>query len=485
MSADLVARGLAAAQARSPNSAALVSAVRNYGFFTVPTSRLAANDTPVIAVGAALANSSINGANYVSPAILASDPRIKWLSGPTAVNGGSGTWIARGAWYGATRDTNYGAIEFGHTGTAFELACLGGCNPRIFVDDVLAGSASVTPSDGNYYYVKAVFPVSRNRRIRIEGMKLAVRGINVASSSEVAGTGRNYPLITVMGDSFVEGTGAATPMDNEAVAVVRGLGGNIALGGVGATGILNPGTGGKVAWTDATRLTDLTMAGVTDAAQGISTAPSLGIVMMSINDGNLAASVWSAYGANFQAAVNNRVWALIDAWQNVNSGKPLVFFGPTSSNGLPSLDNYRVRDATQQACAGAARSNVWFIDRYAPKPILRDGVYSFLSAVGNTTNASTTISGFASTTGIVFNAGIEGPGIPAGARVMTIAGTSITIDLPATATATAAALVFRNSHTDHYGVGPADTSHPGPAGHSFDALWMTQQLRRLILTELA
>ncbi|MDL2352281.1 MAG: hypothetical protein QFC78_05490 [Pseudomonadota bacterium] len=485
MSADLVARGLAAAQARSANSAALVNAVRNYGFFPVPISRLAANDTPTITVGTALANSTINGANYISPAVLATDTRIKWLSGPTAVNGGSGSWIPRGAWYGTGRDTNYGSVEFSHTGTAFEIACMGGCNPRFFVDDVLAGTAATTPADGNYYYVKATFPASRNRRIRVEGLKLALRGVNVANQNELASAGRSYPLITVMGDSFVEGTGAATPFDNEAVAVVRGLGGNIALGGVGQTGVLNPGTGGRVIWTDANRLTDLTMAGVTDAAQGISTAPSLGVVMMSINDGNLAASLWSAYGANFQAAVNNRVWTLIDAWQAANPGKPLVFFGPTSSNGSPGPDNYRVRDATQQACAGAARSNVWFVDRYSPKAILRDGVASFISAAGNTTSGSATISGFASTAGIAFNAGIEGPGIPAGARVMTIAGTSITIDLPATATATAAALVFRNSHTDLYGFGPADLSHPGQAGHNYDVLWMTQQLRRLILTEFA
>lgn len=485
MSADFIARGLAVAQARSSNTAALVNAMRNYGFFTLPTTRLVANDTPVITVGTALANSTINGVNYISPAVLASDTRIKWLSGPTAVNGGSGSWIPRGAWYGAGRDTNYGAVEFSHTGTALEIACMGGCNPRFFVDDVLAGTAATTPADGNFYYVKAVFPASRNRRIRVEGVKLALRGVNVANANELASTGRNYPLITVIGDSFVEGTGASTPLDNEAVALVRGLGGSIALGGVGQTGVLNPGTGGRVIWTDANRLTDLTMAGVTDAAQGVSTAPSLGLVMMSINDANLAASVWSAFGSNFQAAANNRVWALIDAWQAANPGKPLVFFGPTSSSGSPGPDNYRVRDATQQACAGAARSNVWFIDRFAPKTVLRDGAASFISVTGNTTSGSTTISGFASTTGIAFYAGIEGPGIPAGARVMTIAGTSLTIDLPATATATAAALVFRNSHTDFYGFGPTDLSHPGTAGHNLDALWMTQQLRRLILTEFA
>ena len=53
MSADIVARGLAAAQARSGNSAALINALRNNGFFPGPGSRLSANDTPIITVGAA------------------------------------------------------------------------------------------------------------------------------------------------------------------------------------------------------------------------------------------------------------------------------------------------------------------------------------------------------------------------------------------------------------------------------------------------
>ena len=490
MSADIVARGLAIAQARSSSTAALVSAVRNNGFFPGPSARLSANDTPTISVGAAGIGSTINANSAVGPAILATDNRIKWLSGPTSLDG-SGTWLPRGAWYGTGRATQYASVEFVHTGTVFEFSCLGSFysaanNVRVLVNDAVAGVTTVSNSDGQFHYVKFAFPVPATRRIRIEGAGGKFRGVNVVSAAEISGTGRSYPLISVMGDSFAEGTGSALAMDGEAVSLVRALGGNLALGAVGGTGIINPGTGGKVAWTDATRITDLTMAGAVDSAQAVSTAPALGIVMMSINDQGLAQSFWGAYGASFQAAINNRCWALIDAWQTANPGKPLIFYGPTWPSGDPVLDIFRLRDAAQEACWGAARSNVWFVDRLAPLTAVRSGTNAFVATTGTTTSASTSITAIPSTTGIVQGAGFEGTGIPAGARVASIvSATAITIDPAATATGTGVALTFRNTHSSLYGFGPADGTHPGQPGHNLDALWMAREARRLILTEFA
>ena len=490
MSADLVARGLAAAQARSSNAAALVSAVRANGFFALPGNRISANDTPVVAVGAAAVGSTINANAAANPSVLATDSRIKWLSGPTSPDG-SGCWFPRGAWYGLARTTQYASLEFVHTGTVFEFSCLGAFNTntnnlRVLINDAAMAPFTVTPGDGQYHYVKFTFPASATRRIRIEGAGGKFRGVNVASSSEVSGTGRNYPLISVMGDSFSESTGAAFAPDGEAVALVRALGGNIALGAVGGTGIINPGSGGKVAWTDPARLTDLTMLGATDSAQGVSTAPALGIVTMSMNDQGLASALWSPFGASFQAAINNRFWAIIDAWQSANPGKPLIFYGPTWPSGDPVLDIFRIRDAAQEACWGAAKSNVWFIDRLNPLPTLRNAANAFISTTGTTTSASASITAIPSTTGIVQGAGIEGTGIAAGARIASIvSATAITIDPPATATGTAVALVTRNTHSSIYGYGPADGTHPGQAGHNLDALWMAREARRLILTEFA
>ncbi len=490
MSADLVARGLAAAQARSSNAASLVSAVRANGFFPAPTARLSAGDTPAITVGAAGIGSTVNANSAVNPAILANDGRLKWLSGPTSPDG-SGTWFPRGAWYGSSRSSQYTSLEFVHTGSAFEFSCLGSFNTstnnlRVLINDVAAAPVTVTAGDGQYHYIKFVFPGAATRRIRIEGAGGKFRGINVAAAGEVSGSGRTYPLISVMGDSFAEGTGAAFPQDGEAVSLVRALGGNIALGAVGGTGLINPGTGGKVAWTDPTRLTDLTMLGAVDSAQGISTAPALGIVMMSINDQGLAAGLWSPFGGSYQAAINNRCWALIDAWQTANPGKPLLFFGPTWPSGDPVLDIFRMRDAAQEACWGAARANVWFIDRLAPLTAARAGANAFQTATGTTTNASASITAIASTSGIIAGAGVEGAGIAAGARVATIvSGTAITIDPPATASGAGVALTFRNTQASIYGIGPADNTHPGQPGHTLDALWMAREARRLILTEFA
>lgn len=489
MSADFIARGLAAAQARSPNASALIGAIRKNGFFPQPQSRAPAADIPIAAIGAAGANSAINARVAGNPSVLASDNRIAWLSGPTVLDGSS-AWMPRGAWYVGGRTSQYAAIEFVHTGTEFEFCCLGSFaaasnNLRVLANDRAVSTVSMPNGSGAYYYVRYTFPSPATRRIRIEGANGKFRGVNVANASDISASRRSYPLITVMGDSFVEGTGAAMPQDGQAVAMVRALGGNIALGGVGGTGVLNPGSGGRVAWTDANRISDLTMAGVSDAL-GAPTSPALGVVMMSINDTGLAASTWSSAGPTYQAALSNRVWTLIDAWTNANPGKPLVFFGPTWTNDSPILDVYRIRDATQEACWGAAASNVWFIDRMGPAALLRKGLRTSLGATGTTASGSPVITALSSTSGIAQGSGILAAVIPAGARVMSVDNaTQVTLDLPATASASASSLTFLNDHAAMLTALPADTTHPNSAGHALDALWCARELRRLILTELS
>ena len=94
--------------------------------------------------------------------------------------------------------------------------------------------------------------------------------------------------------------------------------------------------------------------------------------MMSIND-NVAAPLWGG-AATLQEAVNKAMWTLIDHWTAQRPGKPLVVFGPTyaGSTSIP-LELYRIRDAGHEACAAALGSNVWFVDRLAPGPVLRSG----------------------------------------------------------------------------------------------------------------
>ena len=494
MSADPIARGLAskarnsvATVAKSSNTAQLVSAIRSNGFFPQPLARAPANDIPVIALGTAGAVSAINARAAGTPLVLASDSRIRWLNGPLSADG-SGCWYPRGAWYGAGRNSQYAAIEFVHTGTDLELCFLGSFygatnNLRVLVNDRIVTMQSLPAATGSYYYLRLTFPASATRRIRIEGASGKFRGINVALDTAIAGTGRAYPLISVMGDSFSEGTGANPVMDGEAVSLVRALGGDIMLGAVGGTGLLAAGS--YTTWTNATRITDLTMAGVTDAF-GRSTTPALGVVLMTFNDRASPFATWSAFGATYQAAVNNRVWALIDAWTAANPGKPLVVFGPTWPSDAPSLDVHRIRDAAQEACWGAASSNVWFIDRLAPAPILRRGTKAVLTTTGTTTNASAVLTALGSTLNLGQEFGVTGTGIPAGARIMSVdSATQVTLDLPCTASASGVSVTFLNDHAATLTALPADATHPNTAGHNLDALWMARALRNLILTELA
>lgn len=488
MSTDLIARGMAAAQARTPATTALVSALRNNAFYPQPAYRNIANDVATITVGAANTASTINAASYGSANVpLTNTAKTTWLAG-SADTDSNATFFARGAWYGTNRTFAYNAFEFQHTGTQFELTMLAstlyaGVNFRVLVGNKIAGTAAIA-TDANWHFVKVVFPVSATRRIRIELCGGRPKGLNVASVGEVTATGRSYPLVTLIGDSFPEGTGASQQYDGQGIALLRTLGFNPANASVGGTGLLNPGSGGRVNWQDANRLADLALNGWTDQITGTAPSPAMGVVMMSIND-VVAASLWGG-AASLQEAVNKALWTLIDHWNTQRPGKPLVVFGPTWPGGDPVLDLFRLRDAAQEACNGAAGSNVWFLDRFGPGTLSRSGANTFISTTGTTTNASASITAIASTAGWSVGAGIEGAGIPAGARVATIvSATAITIDIPATATGTLVALVVRNTQASIYGFSPADPTHPGQAGHNLDAQLMARDLRNLILTSFA
>ena len=488
MSTDVIARGMAAAQARSSGTAALISAIRSNAFMPQPSYRNSVNDLATITVGAANVASTINAASFGSANVsLSNTAKLAWLAGAADIDTNL-AYLARGAWYGVGRVSTYSSFEFQHTGTQFETTILAstfvaGVNFRVLVGGKIAGTASI-PTDANWHYIKVVFPVSATRRIRIEMCGGKSKGLNVASTSEVTSTGRSYPLVTLIGDSFPEGTGANQQYDGEGIAALRALGFNPANASVGGTGLLNPGTGGRVNWQDSNRLADLALNGWTDAISGAASNPAMGVIMMTTND-VVASSQWGG-GASLQEAVNKALWTLIDHWNTQRPGKPLVVFGPSWPAGDPVLDAYRLRDAGQEACWGAAGSNVWFLDRLGPATFSRFGTNTFISTTGTTTSGSTSITAIPSTSGWGVGAGIEGTGIPAGARVATVvSATAITIDTPATATGTATALVVRNTQASLYGYGPSDGTHPGQPGHNLDALLLARDLRRLILNEFA
>jgi lysophospholipase L1-like esterase len=372
---------------RSGNTAALISAARGNGFFPQSLARataIAPADIPVLAWGVANAVSAINARAATNPLVPLTDSRIKFIGGATVYGGYSG-WNPRGAYYGPlnARQSAYGAIEFTFTGTDMDIPVNAGgfynsaTHLRILVNDrIVASSALPIYNNGSWYFLRVTFAAAANRRIRIEGAGGGRwRGVNCVNSADISSTARNYPLVTVMGDSFIEGTGS-NGYDPEAVTMVRALGCDIYPGGVGSTGLISPGTAGKVNWMDAVRMTDLTLSGVI-ADNGVgATVPNLGIVMLSVND---TAQLPGIYGATLQEAITNNCLKLIDAWIAANPGKPLVLFGPTWPNGSPVLDIYRIRDGGQEAVWQMQRSNVWFIDRLGPGPTLRSGIFSTLT----------------------------------------------------------------------------------------------------------
>lgn len=487
----------AAAAVRTANTQALVTAIRNYGMMPKPAAKLPANDTPTITLGVADAGSTLTGG---TASAAWNSSHFQFLGGVATKHSasypGDSAFRSRGAYYGrnGANTSNvylggYSCFEVSHTGTQIEPRFIGtgngGVNVRFLVNDCEAGSVSVPNGTGSLYRVKLVFPVSATRRITIITGQVPLMQINYGTDSggALANTGRTYPLVTLVGDSFVEGSGASNG-DYEAVVMARALGFNAALAGVGSTGMLaasgtNSGGGNKVNFTDTTRLLDLTMSGVTDmnsAAQ----VPKLGVVFGSIND-NLQYPSATA----LTDAIRTATQTMIDAWVTANSGKPLVFFGPTWTSGSPTLDIYRIRDGIQEAAFMNAQSNVWFIDRLEPAARLRSGSQSRTTTTGTTSNGSAIITSIASLTNVAIGSGVTGTGIPTGARVKTVdSGTQVTLDLVATASGSGVALQFNNDQAALYTT-TTDTTHPSAEGHCYDGLWCAAQLRRLILNEFA
>lgn len=385
MSVDLIARALGARSGPTANTAALIAALRSNGAATRPLERLPASDQPVLTQGGAGANSTINARAYWNPLFLCENPVFTYLSGPIVKAGTtSPSWgyaRSRGAAYGGGgRGSGPFAYEFMHSGTQLEIPVFGMGNPgtnfRVLVNGCIAGTMALPYNTGQGCYVKLVFPVSGTRRITVETQSVPANGVNVANAAEIASTGAARPLVTVIGDSFAEGTGAALG-EGEVLVMARALGFDCSLAASGGTGMLNPGT--RVNFLDPERLLDMTLSGITSVQTGAAAAdPKLAVVLGTMND-HLSSP--GAFGATLQEAIANRTHAMIDAWQAARPGKPIVFFGPTWPSGPPNnrppLTVYNVRDGIMEAAWSRANENVWYIDRLMPH--LREGVWNTAS----------------------------------------------------------------------------------------------------------
>ncbi|MDX1951873.1 MAG: SGNH/GDSL hydrolase family protein [Verrucomicrobiota bacterium] len=225
-------------------------------------------------------------------------------------------------------------VEFDTDSTEFEILTLGtGGKYRIKVGNeyVSLNIASGPPADGNFYWVRVTFPNSQLRTITLEAIGLAFGGVIVADGEQIKRPERELgPRCIILGDSFTEGLGSyaqrlATVMNWE----VWGS-------GVGGTGYINAGPGGRVKFADRVQ------------ADVIANNPEIVIVAGGIND-----------AAFSRDSIFNAATALYDLLLTNLPNTRIVVIGPWWSRGNPPDFLLRARDAVRDA---AQSRSLLFID---------------------------------------------------------------------------------------------------------------------------
>ena len=358
----------AAAVAVSANTQALRAAIRNFGFYPRPSSALAANDRPTVTFHG-LTSFELGSASFpTNPNVPANSAKLKWLSG---------AMVASGRGYGGAFPYPRGTlgiqgnsiIEFWHNEISLEGALgnngpTGASNFRIYIGNCLVHESEQPGTDGQINRFKLVFGAVTNRLIRIE-TELLLIGVNASNPAMVTSTARNNPIVSIIGDSFLLYHSQATVM-------ARALGMSLNNAAAGGTGLIATNAGQSYPnYQDAGRKVDWALNGVTDGLTGAAAVPSLGVIFGTLND-DRDSSFWGG-AATLEAAAYNGTSNLLDHWLTYNSGKPVVAFGPWGNTGTPGINSYKIRDGMRNACWRAGQP-AWFIDKYGPKPILRDGV---------------------------------------------------------------------------------------------------------------
>lgn len=233
---------------------------------------------------------------------------------------------------------------------------------RISVDGV---PLTVDPQDGaasslsSQYLVYFDLGSAKQRRVRVEFAGNArFKGVNVeAGRSVTRPEGQTGPRLIVMGDSFVEGTGATgiTSFGKKTARLLDWW--DAWASGVGSTGYVEPGTTGKVKFRDRVQ------------ADVIDHAPDVVVVAGGINDRlHPPSSVGTEAGLLFDAII---------------SGVPaveLLVVGPWWPNGSPPADILAVRDAIK---AKATARGLLFVDPIAEGWITGNGNAGAPNGSGN------------------------------------------------------------------------------------------------------
>lgn len=314
---DIIARGLAV---RGRRRALLAAALRYSG----PRDADPVMTTPPT-VGAFAAASAIPG-GVEWPAVTTSGDASGVLSDRFSFFGGN--IQASGANYpdnlfvqskaitrdGGVQGNGPFTVEFLFDGTQLEIGHKdGGAVFRVRVDgQLVSAEGHTTGNSGGRAYLPLTFATRGTRLITIENDNARFSGVVTGPGDTIHPSYAAKPRVIVVGDSFTEGAGASLSAATSWVRrAAHSLGwADMSASGVGSTGYLNPGPGGRVKFRD--RI----------ASDVIAFAPDVWVIAGGINDhGSYAAAdigaEASALFAQLRAALPDAVGVVVGPfWRN-------------------------------------------------------------------------------------------------------------------------------------------------------------------------
>lgn len=270
---------------------------------------------------------------------------FRYLSGTPTVAGVSypDTLFGRYATVTNPSRSYHMRVEWMHDGQELEVTIKGsGGKYRLFVNDepATSGWSSAPSATGSIYRMHVDFGSRAVRRVRWEcAISGYFAGIVVGPNDSVWKPAMAYgPRVIVLGDSFTEGTGADAALSAWVFHAGQLLGWrDIWPSGVGSTGYVAPGSGGKVKFGDRV------------SADVIAYSPDIWVLAGGIND----------VSGLYVGSVESEASALMAA---LKAGLPLaqgVVLGPWWPSGNPSSTAIQVRDAIE---AAADANGIPFID---------------------------------------------------------------------------------------------------------------------------
>lgn len=410
--------------------------------------------------------------------VLPTDPRLTfhgWVAGTRNVSGNS-TWINLANGWATSTDyatlTQSGTyspyeIEFDYYGTGLALNTIGlqaTYSYQVYVDGlpVSATPLAMDPAHtGNSYgqYASLTWGTAKLRRIRFRmPSNIALKGIRVGLADSLSPAKKSATKVFVLGDSWVEATGADSTFTGFSSSLGLLTGWEIYRAGQAGTGYVNPASGNFSAFGSSARRQPIK-----------DVKPDYLIVAGTSNDDANSATVGAAAAALYAAVATD------------TPNTKIIVVGPQLTGSTLPANRDAVRSAII-AAANAAPNVIGVIDPITAQWITGSGKTGINRTVtdGVTTASSTTITSAtaAFVTGDVGRV-ISGGTIPANATISSVTN-STTAVLSAACTSSASGVTFNLTSQRLDGNADVfvytDGAHPVQAGHDY---WARQILAAL------